>query len=99
MFLRALEDCMRQLCVTITKDDKQRMFAEAIGVLKDNSDKFDMDSKELNRQVQFLSYIKDEFRNPSAHPEETFSQREAEQLFQIVNVAIDKLSKMHGCIK
>jgi hypothetical protein len=99
MFLRALEDCMRQLCIAITKESKQRMFAEAISVIKDNADKFDLDAKEIDRQIQFLSYIKDEFRNPSAHPEKTFSQREAEQLFQIVNVAIDKLSKMHGRIK
>jgi hypothetical protein len=98
MFLRAIEDCLRKLCGALDPNSSGKMFGEALLFLESHKAKINMPDKDFDRQVKLLAYIKDEFRNPSAHPDKHFSQREAEQLFQFVNVAIDKLSAMFGSV-
>lgn len=99
MFLRALEDCMRKLCKEMGHTAGHLMFGKAIDFISDNSTEFDLEPKFFKRQLDLLNYIKDEFRNPSAHPEKAFSQSEAEQLFQVVNVAIDKIFRLNSSLK
>ncbi len=99
MFLRSLEDCIRKLSCEVTGKENQETFGQAIHTIQKNKDKFKNDNTDFERQLGFLKYIKDEFRNPSAHPDKTFSQKEAEQLFQVVNVAIDKLRYLFENIK
>lgn len=99
LFLRALEDCIRKICSRITEDKKHLTFGAAIDVIIKEKQKFDVDGAKFDRQISFLKYIKDEFRNPSAHPDKSFSQKEAEQLFQVVNVAVDKLSFLYSKIR
>ncbi|HYN77939.1 MAG TPA: hypothetical protein VES73_09110, partial [Lamprocystis sp. (in: g-proteobacteria)] len=94
MFLRALEDCLRKFCGVLDSNSSDKMFGEALNLIASRKDAIDMPEKDVERQIKLLQYIKDEFRNPSAHPDKHFTQREAEQLFQFVNVAIDKLSAM-----
>lgn len=95
MFLRALEGCIRKLCVKLScpKPIDNLTFGSALDFLGEYYlDKGDA----IKRQMQFLKYIKDEFRNPSAHPEKSFSQYEAEQLFQVVNVAINRIFDLYS---
>ena len=66
------------------------MFGNAIAFICSNATQFDLEEKFFKRHLDLLNYIKDEFRNPSAHPEKTFKQSETEQLFQVVNVAISQ---------
>ncbi|MFH0780569.1 MAG: hypothetical protein V2B20_01255 [Pseudomonadota bacterium] len=91
MFLRALEDCIRKLCQQLNHDIKNLTFGNAINIIEKDADKFKIEKKDFERQISYLKYIKDEFRNPSAHPEKTFTQKESEQLFQAINIAIDKI--------
>jgi hypothetical protein len=98
MFLRALEDCIRKLCNRLGYIKNNITFGKAIHILEKEKDKFNTEELVFERQVNFMKYVKDEFRNPSAHPEKTFSQKEAEQLFQVVNVGIDKLRFLHNGI-
>lgn len=95
MFLRALEDCLRKICSSLPGNDKQLMFGAAIDLISKEKTKFSIEEKNFDRQIAFLRYIKDEYRNPSAHPDKSFSQKEAEQLFQVINVAIDKLTYLY----
>lgn len=99
MFLRSLEDCIRKLSNQVNGNKKQETFGQAIQSIQNNKDKFQNEKADFDRQLGFLKYIKDEFRNPSAHPDKTFSQKEAEQLFQVVNVAIDKLKSLYENVK
>lgn len=98
MFLRALEDCIRKICNNVTRE-KQRTFGQALVEIEKNVAKFDIEQRDFERQINFLKYIKDEFRNPSAHPDKTFTQKEAEQLFQVINVSIDKIRYLFEKIK
>jgi len=75
------------------------MFGNAIAFISSNSTEFDLDQKFFKRQLDLFNYIKDEFRNPSAHPEKTFTQSETEQLFHVVDVAIDKIFRLHSSLK
>jgi len=95
MFLRALEDCLRKICSSLSPSEKQLMFGAAIDLISKERAKFSIEEKTFDRQISFLRYIKDEYRNPSAHPDKSFSQKEAEQLFQVINVAVDKLSYLY----
>ena len=76
MFLRALEDCIRKLYRQVAKNDKQVTFGQAIAALEKEITKFEASQPDFERQIDFLKYIKDEFRNPSAHPDKTFTQKE-----------------------
>ena len=99
MFMRALEDCIRKLCDKLETKKQNITFGVAINIVVDGRENFDINQKVFERQIDFLKYIKDEYRNPSAHPDKTFSQKEAEQLFQVINVAIDKLRFLYCKIK
>jgi hypothetical protein len=94
MFLRALEGCLRKLCndFDLKQNKNYFTFGEAINAIEN---KFKEDEL-VKRQIVFLRYIKDEFRNPSAHPEKSFSQEEVEQLFQVVNVAINRVYDLYN---
>lgn len=90
MFLRALEGCLRKLYTALKGEPvKKANFNAVLSFLEEYY--LNDNNEEINRQLKFLKYIKDEFRNPSAHPEKHFSQNEAEQLFQVVNVAISRI--------
>ncbi len=96
LFLRALEGCIRKVCKDINKVNESGFvsFGKSIKELEEFFEKIDLDKKNkdfVSRQLDLLKYIKNEYRNPAAHPEKSFIQYEAEQLFQVVNVAINRL--------
>ena len=98
LFLRALEGCIRYLCNNIDGSQEEIMFGPGIDYLERFFNSLGLGKKEkefVERQIDFLRYIKDEFRNPSAHPEKSFEKFEAEQLFQVVNVAINRLYELY----
>jgi hypothetical protein len=99
MFLRALEDCIRKLCKQLNNSKDNLTFGQAISIVEKNFDLFAIDKFDFDRQVAFLKYIKDEFRNPSAHPDKSFTQKESEQLFQVINISIDKIRYLSEKIK
>ena len=93
-----MEDCLRKFCSALDTTTSNMMFGAALALIESKKDLIDMPEKDIERQIKLLQYIKDEFRNPSAHPDKHFTQREAEQLFQFVNVSIDKMSAMFESI-
>lgn len=100
MFLRGLEGCLRKLCEKLKYPypTNKLTFGSAIQFLEKYYSERDDDR--IIRQISFLRYIKDEFRNPSAHPEKTFTKDEAEQLFQVVNVAIYRIYELYlDCVE
>lgn len=99
MFIRALEDCIRKLCKQLGSSENNIMFGQGIGMIEKEHEKFSLEKREFDRQISLLKYIKDEFRNPSAHPDKSFTQKEAEQLFQVINVSIDKIRYLCENIK
>ncbi|MGI6585795.1 MAG: hypothetical protein ACOX3L_07635 [Lutisporaceae bacterium] len=98
LFLRALEGCIRFLCHSIDVNNGELMFGQAIDFLDKFFSDIHLEKKDkefIERQINFLRYIKNEFRNPSAHPEKSFDQQESEQLFQVVNVAINRIYELY----
>lgn len=94
LFLRALEGCIRKLCEFIGEEVDGHTFGALLHKIETYFNRLDLDDKvkaRVKRQIKFMRYLKDEFRNPAAHPEKTFEQAEAEQLFQVVNVGINRI--------
>lgn len=94
LFLRALEGYVRKVCADLgySEADDRQTLGNLLGFLNQTTaDRKLAQNESVKRQLNYLTYVKDEFRNPSAHPDKSFEQREAEQVFHIVIVALDRV--------
>lgn len=88
--LRAVEGWLRELYRTLTGKEIHKGWAE---VLKEIQSLLDDRSVTTEPVAGFLNYIRD-VRNKADHPDKSFSQVEAEQIFVAATTAIRELEKL-----
>lgn len=88
--LRAVEGWLRELYSDLTGKTTRKGWAE---LLKEIQNLLSEKGVAIEPVIGFLNYVKD-VRNTADHPDKTFSQVEAEQVFMAATTAIRELEKL-----